>query len=115
MPDNNGAVDLGTPKAEEQQQEPTTQNALYAFAVIADMEGNVGVYNYESEDIEPLITDLNNDLVYGACANVLKDIVAKTSGEATLSMQMMQARAMSEQMEQQRVAEMLKQGGGVRG
>lgn len=110
MPDQSGAVDLGaapapesekTVKDETPKQEPT---ALYAFAIIADPEGNIGVYPYEAEDVVTAI-DLNDDLIYGALAAAQKDIAAKTTAQATIQFQMMQARAMQEQMQSQQIAQ----------
>ena len=112
MPDNSGAVDLG---AQRQTEEPTpeetpgdtTKNALYAFAVIADTKGNVQVYSYEAEGVDPIL-EANNDLVYGACSKVLADISARETADATVQIQMQHAQAMAAKMQEQQLASQFK-------
>lgn len=99
-----GAHDLSKPSAEAPEPEGVeVPKALYAFAVIATDDGEVGVYDYEAEGIDPVLK-ANNDIIYGACATVMKDITAQTTAQASIQMQMVQAQAMHQQMEQQRLA-----------
>lgn len=117
MPNASGAIDLGTepmPDIETPEPEESTKTALYAFAVIADTDGNVGAYPYEAEGVDPIL-DLNDDIVYGALATLQKDITAKTAAQATVQMQMAQAAAMQEQMARQQIAQGLDLRGGPRG
>lgn len=127
MADQSGAVDLGTSKptpeqeeqlrkmAEEHGEGASTMRVITAFVVALSDTGEVFVTEYDGEkfDIE---VEPTNDLIYGLAGTVQKDLIAQESATTTLSLQMQQARAMQQQIEQQRMAQNLGDlRGGARG
>lgn len=133
MPDSSGAVDLNSLSAEEQKavedmaektegsypgdQHPDDNKpkVLTAFAVVVGYDGNPQVVSYEHDDFL-VQTQPTADLVYAACATVMKDIkgqeYAQAAALATHQVMMQQARMAQEQMEAARVAQNL---GNIRG
>ena len=128
MPDSSGAYDLGGLSSEEKERlekmadetpdsvKSTDPNALFAFAVIADMEGNVAVYgDVINDSVVPMLKP-NNDIVAGACAAVIKDVEASETAQATVQLQLAQAQAIQAQHEAaQQAARLGDLRGGARG
>jgi hypothetical protein len=125
VPDNSGAVDLGSLSPEEQakveemaeQSYPGDQDpgdnkpkVLTAFAVVVGYDGNPQVISYEHDDFL-VQSQPTGDLIYGACATILKDMNVQETGmyaaQATQQLMMQQARAMAEQQQAAQIAQNL--------
>jgi type III secretory pathway lipoprotein EscJ len=112
VPNNSGAVDLGSLTPEEQAQvdalaersdtEPEKPTVITAFAIVVSEDGNPSIVSYEHDDFV-VLNPATPDLVYGAISTVLKDLAAQETAQAAAQMtaQLMaaQARAMMEQQQ----------------
>lgn len=128
MPDTSGAINLGeapnlTPEQEAQLREMAKDHpedtegpdrVVTAFGVVLTHDGQVLIVPFDSEDV---VMDINPtpDLIHGMAATVQKDIASQDTARHTLELQMHQARAMSQRMEEAQIAAQLAaQNGGLR-
>ncbi len=90
MPDSSGAVNLGEKrqeedKTEEQAQPGTPTRFQTAFGILVGVDGDPQIVSYSHEDIV-LNTEPTPDMVFGACATVIKDLQAAETAEAAAKM-----------------------------
>lgn len=129
MPDNSGAVDLGSLSNAEQERlaamaeehpegsYPGDKNpgenkrkVLTAFIVLVGYDGNPEVAAFEDETLL-VQTQPTNDLVSGACHTIIKDLTIQEQGmftaHATHQVMMQKAREMAEQQQAAHLAQNL--------
>lgn len=117
MADVSGAVDLGAPKGEEEQEKPSEEGTnqgpkqvLFSFAVIMTMEGNPEVIKFQHPSIDPLL-EPTDDLLFMAVKTIAKDLQAAETATAaahmTAGILQQQAQAMMEQQQNAQIAAQL--------
>jgi hypothetical protein len=115
VPDNSGAVDLGSVSPEDREAleqiaaqhedgEPEKKQVLTAFLVFLNHDGNPEVADFEDPGLDVQVPP-TPDLVYATIAVLAKDLAAQETAQAaaqgTVQLQMMQARAIAEQQQAQ--------------
>lgn len=120
MPDSSGAVNLGAVSPEEQQaidklagehpeaatEEITKVPVTTAFLVVVNQSGDISVAPASVADTLTLeVTHPPDDVVYGACAVVMRDITTIATASQTVQLQLQQAQAMQQQMQAAQIAQ----------
>jgi hypothetical protein len=115
VPDNSGAVDLGSVSPEDREAleqiaaqhedgEPEKKKVITAFLVFLNHDGNPEVADFEDPGLDVQVPP-TPDLVYATIAVLAKDLAAQETAQAaaqgTVQLQMMQARAIAEQQQAQ--------------
>lgn len=120
MPDSSGAVNLGAVSPEEQQaidkladehpeaatEETPKVPVATAFLVVVNQSGDISVAPASVADTLALETiHPTDDIIYGACAVVMRDISTISTATQTVQLQLQQAHAMQQQAQANALAQ----------